>query len=179
MMILRYTFALISTSRFRLINMLRHLHLICLLAAAALPCSSQTPISVRNWSWFCASTSRRATAKRGTQSLTAHDEGIFLQPDLVDLKSLDPSIKFDIRYATAHNFLGTPAYSQARAFLERPAAEALKRANEGLKSKGYALLVYDAYRPWYVTKMFWDAIAYDPEKKRDFVADPATGSIHN
>ena len=134
---------------------------------------------MRNWSWFCASTSRRATAKRGTQSLTAHDEGIFLQPDLVDLKSLDPSIKFDIRYATAHNFLGTPAYSQARAFLERPAAEALKRANEGLKSKGYALLVYDSYRPCYVTKMFWDAIACDPEKKRDFVADPATGSIHN
>lgn len=41
---------------------------------------------------------------------------------------------------------------------------------------GYGLLVHDAYRPWYVTKIFWDA-SEGPE--RNFVADPARGSIHN
>jgi len=36
--------------------------------------------------------------------------------------------------------------------------------------------VHDAYRPWYVTKMFWDAT---PAENKDFVADPSAGSRHN
>src|SRR5262249_50790929 len=79
------------------------------------------------------------------------------KPELVELVKLDPTIKLDIRYATSNNFLSTPMYSQARAFMERPAAEALVRANRALKAKGYGLLIHDAYRPWYVTKMFWEA----------------------
>jgi D-alanyl-D-alanine dipeptidase len=67
-------------------------------------------------------------------------------------------------------------YSQARAFLQRPAAEALVRVNRALKSKGYGLLIHDAYRPWYITKVFWDAT---PNDKKDFVADPVKGSKHN
>ena len=105
-----------------------------------------------------------------------HENGGFRQPELVELVKLDPTIKLDIRYATANNFLGTPVYSQARAFLQRPAAEALARVNRALKSQGYGLLVHDAYRPWYVTKIFWDAT---PQDKKVFVADPADGSRHN
>jgi D-alanyl-D-alanine dipeptidase len=97
-------------------------------------------------------------------------------PDLVDLVALDPSIKLDVRYATTNNFLGTKIYREGRAFLQRPAAEALVRTNKALASSGYGLLVHDAYRPWYVTKIFWDAT---PEDKHDFVADPAKGSRHN
>ena len=70
---------------------------------------------------------------------------------------LDPTIKLEIRYATTNNFLGTRFYDEARAFMQRPAAEAVVRANASLKSLGYGLLIHDAYRPWYVTKMFWDA----------------------
>ena len=70
---------------------------------------------------------------------------------------LDPTIRLDIRYATADNFLSTPVYTQARAFLQRPAAEALVRAHRTLAQQGYGLLIHDAYRPWYVTKMFWEA----------------------
>jgi len=106
-----------------------------------------------------------------------HESGSFRAPELVELSKLDPTIKLDIRYATANNFLGTPVYSQARAFLQRPAAEALARANHTLKAQGYGLLVHDGYRPWYVTKMFWDATPDD--KKKIFVADPAEGSRHN
>src|SRR5215469_11989834 len=90
-----------------------------------------------------------------------HETGSFRQPELVELLKLDPTIKLDIRYATANNFLGTPVYSQARAFLQRPAAEALVRVNRALKSQGYGLLVHDAYRPWYVTKIFWEATPPD------------------
>lgn len=104
------------------------------------------------------------------------ESGDFKPADLVEIATLDPTIKLDIRYATARNFLGTPLYSQARAFLQRPAAEALVRVQAALATEGYGLLIHDAYRPWYVTKIFWDAT---PPDKHQFVADPATGSRHN
>jgi D-alanyl-D-alanine dipeptidase len=94
----------------------------------------------------------------------------------VELVKLDPTIHLDIRYATSNNFMGTPFYTEARAFLQRPAAEAVVRASAELKKQGYGLLVHDAYRPWYVTKMFWDGT---PDDKKMFVADPKTGSNHN
>jgi zinc D-Ala-D-Ala dipeptidase len=105
-----------------------------------------------------------------------HEEGTFRQPDLVELIKLDPTIKLDIRYATANNFLGRPVYNEARAFLQRPAAEALRRAHRALRKQGYGLIIHDGYRPWSVTRMFWDAT---PEDKKIFVADPAKGSRHN
>src|SRR6266550_8828841 len=104
------------------------------------------------------------------------EEGSFRPPDLVEVVSLDPTIRLDIRYATSNNFLGTPLYEEARAFLQRPAAEALVRVHRALAAKGYGLLIYDAYRPWYITKIFWDAT---PPDKHQYVADPAHGSRHN
>jgi D-alanyl-D-alanine dipeptidase len=104
------------------------------------------------------------------------EEGDFLAPDLVDLATLDSSIQFDIRYATSDNFMGVPFYESERAFLQRPAAEALLRVHRSLEPLGYGLLIHDAYRPWFVTRMFWDAT---PEELKDFVADPSRGSRHN
>jgi zinc D-Ala-D-Ala dipeptidase len=104
------------------------------------------------------------------------ESGTFRPADLVELTTLDPTIHLDIRYATTRNFLGTPLYSQARAFLQRPAAEALVRVERSLAAEGYGLLVHDAYRPWYVTRLFWDAM---PPELHRFVADPAEGSRHN
>ena len=96
--------------------------------------------------------------------------------ELVELTSLDPTIKLDIRYASTNNFMGTPFYKQARAFMQRPAAEALVRVHKKLKDQGYGLMIFDAYRPWYVTKMFWEGTT---GKQHDFVANPAEGSKHN
>lgn len=104
------------------------------------------------------------------------EHGPFRKPDLVELTTLDPSIHLDIRYAQSNNFLSTPVYTQARAFLQRPAAEALLRVLHKLQSLGYGLLIHDAYRPWYVTKIFWDAT---PAEGKIFVADPLKGSRHN
>jgi zinc D-Ala-D-Ala dipeptidase len=95
---------------------------------------------------------------------------------LVELVRLDTTIHLDVRYATAHNFMGRPMYSRAQAFLERPAAEALLRVHRALRKQGYGLLVFDGYRPWAVTKKFWDET---PPEKRSFVADPKKGSKHN
>ncbi|HKZ00966.1 MAG TPA: M15 family metallopeptidase [Pyrinomonadaceae bacterium] len=102
--------------------------------------------------------------------------GDFRPSELVELIKLDPTIKLDIRYATTNNLFSTVFYSQPRAFMQRPAAEALIRANRKLKPVGYGLLIHDAYRPWYVTKVFWDAT---PADKKLFVADPSQGSRHN
>ena len=78
----------------------------------------------------------------------------------MELTSLDPTIRLEIRYATTNNFLGTRFYDDARAFLQRPAAEAVVRVNRKLRGLGYGLLIHDGYRPWYVTKMFWDATLF-------------------
>lgn len=105
-----------------------------------------------------------------------NEMGEFRDTDLVELTKLDPTIRLEIRYATTNNFLGTRFYSEPRAFMQRPAAEAVVRANRKLKTYGYGLLIHDAYRPWYITKVFWDAT---PDDKKVFVADPTKGSRHN
>lgn len=106
------------------------------------------------------------------------ERGPFHDSDLVEIVVLDPSIRLDIRYATTNNFLHRPVYKEARAFLQRPAAEALARINQSLKSKGYGLVIFDAYRPWAVTKIFWDS-ASEKEREIEFVANPQKGSRHN
>jgi serine beta-lactamase-like protein LACTB len=104
------------------------------------------------------------------------EKGDFRKPDLVDITTLDDSIKLDVRYATENNFLSTKFYESSKAFMQQPAAEALAKVHKKLGEQGYGLLIHDCYRPWYVTKMFWDAT---PPKQRIFVADPSKGSRHN
>jgi CubicO group peptidase (beta-lactamase class C family)/D-alanyl-D-alanine dipeptidase len=104
------------------------------------------------------------------------EEGSFQESELTEINSLDPSIKLDIRYASTNNFMGARFYDEPRAFMQRPAAEAVVRVHQALAEQGYGLLIHDAYRPWYVTRMFWDAT---PEESKLFVADPTQGSRHN
>ncbi len=105
-----------------------------------------------------------------------HEAGHFKPSDLVELKKLSPDIKLDIRYATNANLAGRPVYKEARAFLQRPAAEALLKVDKDLHKQGYGLLIFDGYRPWSVTKLFWDIT---PAENKNFVADPKKGSKHN
>ena len=104
------------------------------------------------------------------------EPGPFRPSDLVEIVEFDPTIRLEIRYATKNNFLGRSVYKEARAFLQRPAAEALVRANQALRAKGFGLMVFDGYRPWHVTRVFW---RNTPKDKKMFVADPAKGSRHN
>ncbi len=98
------------------------------------------------------------------------------EADLLELVKLDNTIKLDIRYARDDNFVGKAVYREARAFLQRPAAESLLRVHQNLKAKNLGLVIFDGYRPWAVTKLFWEVT---PEDKRKFVADPKKGSRHN
>jgi zinc D-Ala-D-Ala dipeptidase len=112
------------------------------------------------------------------QSGPPREQGAFRPADLVELVKLDPTIHLDVRYATTNNLMHRAMYPEARAFLQRPAAEALVRVHQSLRTKGYGLLVFDGYRPWSVTKAFWDAAT--PEQRTvEFVANPRKGSKHN
>jgi len=94
----------------------------------------------------------------------------------VDVATLDPTIRLDVRYATPANFLGVALYPEGRAFLRVDVARALVRAHRALAGEGLGLLVFDAYRPWSVTKRMWELT---PPEKRGFVARPERGSNHN
>jgi D-alanyl-D-alanine dipeptidase len=111
-----------------------------------------------------------------SQTFSQATEKRYRKSDLVELTSLDSTIKLDIRYATTNNFMKRRMYTEPRAFLQRSAAEALVRANTRLKEQGFGLLVFDGYRPWSVTKQFWDET---PPVQRKFVANPRKGSRHN
>lgn len=104
------------------------------------------------------------------------EKGPFRAPELVELAGLDAGLRFDVRYAAASNFLGRPVYPEARVFLQKPAAAAVVRAHKRLRQHGYGLLIFDGYRPWAVTKLFWESVSAD---KRPFLADPKEGSRHN
>jgi D-alanyl-D-alanine dipeptidase len=106
------------------------------------------------------------------------ERGEFRAADLVELVTLDPTIHLDVRYATPNNFAKQPVYRQARAFLQRPAAEAVVRAHRALAADGYGIVVFDGYRPWSVTKLFWEIVTPE-DRARGFVANPAKGSKHN
>jgi zinc D-Ala-D-Ala dipeptidase len=110
------------------------------------------------------------------QDLPPREPGPFRPPDLVELQALDPTINLDIRYATTNNIAGRAVYTEARAFLQRPAAEALVRVHRSLKPTGLGLVVFDGYRPWRITKLFWQVTR---PSLHEFVADPAKGSMHN
>ncbi len=95
---------------------------------------------------------------------------------LIEIKADTAGIRLDLRYATTNNFTGRTLYNQARAFLQGVAAEALMRARDSAAKEGYGLTLFDAYRPWRVTKQLWDAT---PLSQRNYVANPKRGSRHN
>ncbi len=95
---------------------------------------------------------------------------------MLELITLDTTIKLDIRYAREDNFVGRPVYDEARAFLQPVAAEALLRVHNKIKPEGFGLVIFDGYRPWSVTKLFWETVE---EHQKIFVADPEIGSKHN
>jgi len=95
-------------------------------------------------------------------------------PALVDVAARLPDAVFDLRYATADNFVGRPLYPVARCLLRPEVAGRLDRAAASLRKQGYRLLLFDCYRPLSVQRELWKAMP-----RRGWVADPSTGSHHN
>lgn len=95
------------------------------------------------------------------------------EQDLVDVRSLEPSILVDLRFFNGRNFLSTRLYDINVALLRRPAAERLARVQRRLMEDGYGLRVLDAYRPHSVQVRMWKI-----KPDRRFVAPPHRGSNH-
>ncbi len=87
----------------------------------------------------------------------------------MNLRTFDPTLRFDLRYATANNFTGQALYPAGTdAWLRRDAALALRRAQRTLRTRGLGLKIFDAYRPLRVQQQMWDLIHDDR-----YVSDPA------
>ncbi len=93
---------------------------------------------------------------------------------MVDLARFIPGVQLDLRYATKQNFTGLQLYPTAVAMMRAVPARALAGVQEALRSKGYGLRIYDAYRPFSVTCTMWRKT-----KDRHYVANPAKASRHN
>jgi len=93
---------------------------------------------------------------------------------MVDIRTVNPNIRLDIRYATTNNFLKKKLYPVARCILRLSVAQRLSRVQENLQKIGLGLKVYDCYRPLSVSKQMW-AVKPDPR----YVANPVRGSRHN
>lgn len=94
--------------------------------------------------------------------------------DMVDITTLDSTIFIDMKYATADNFLGDTLYSANICLLRRDVANRLVAVHRKLRSIGYGLKIWDAYRPLAVQKRMWVKQPY-----KGFVANPKYGSNHN
>lgn len=92
-----------------------------------------------------------ASTSASPQPLTSPSArtGSGLPKGLVDLSGVDQTIMLDMRYATAHNFVGRviSGYFAPRCVLSKQAAQALHRAQNAARTKGYSLKMYDCYRP--------------------------------
>ncbi|HWP01550.1 MAG TPA: M15 family metallopeptidase [Methylococcus sp.] len=115
-------------------------------------------------------------SRSGSARPFSGETGPFRRPELVEVVRMDRTLRLDVRYATSDNFLGLAVYPEARVFLQRPAAEALVRVNARMEPHGFGLLLFDGYRPWSVTRLFWEATNEDQHR---FLADPREGSRHN
>lgn len=100
--------------------------------------------------------------------------GLEAKEKLVDIHSVHPNIRVDIRYATPDNFTKGILYPLNRCLLQEDAAQALARAQDLLEQEGLGLKVWDCYRPLSIQKKLWAIVPDDR-----YVADPAKGSRHN
>lgn len=98
------------------------------------------------------------------------------QKQMVELKTVVPDLVYDLKYATANNFMHRRMYplGTSETFMRKDAALALLNVQNDLNAKGFGLKIFDAYRPWNVSKRFWELV---PDER--YVANPARGSNHN
>ena len=91
-----------------------------------------------------------------------------------EIVRLDTTIRLDLRYATANNFMETVIYDCARCFYRPQVARALLAVHNDLKARNLGLKMYDCYRPGPYQQRLWDVLP-DPR----YVANPKRGSLHS
>jgi D-alanyl-D-alanine dipeptidase len=92
----------------------------------------------------------------------------------VNLKDYSSDFIYNMKYATADNFLKTKVYDCEACYLRYKTVKALIKANEKFIKKGYKIMLFDCYRPLDIQKKMWQIVS-----NPNYVADPNKGSIHN
>ncbi len=92
----------------------------------------------------------------------------------VNLRNYSSDFVFDMKYATADNFLKEKVYPCGECFLRVKTVKALLEANKSFLEKGFRIKLYDCYRPKSIQKKMWSIV---PDA--NYVANPKKGSIHN
>jgi D-alanyl-D-alanine dipeptidase len=92
----------------------------------------------------------------------------------VNLKDYSSDFIYNMKYATADNFLKTKVYDCEACYLRYKTVKALIKANEKFIKKGYKIMLFDCYRPLDIQKKMWQIVS-----NPNYVADPKKGSIHN
>lgn len=113
---------------------------------------------------------------------TSYLEKIFKEFGLIDINSLDSTIKVDLRYADTNNFLKLNMYGGLqKAYMPREVAVNLCKAQDSLKQidPHYSLIIFDAARPFWIQKLMWDSLDMPPDIKYAYVSPPFNISLHN
>lgn len=108
-----------------------------------------------------------------TNNITIKDT-IIDDTTFVNIRDYSADFAFDMKYATADNFLKVKVYDCAECYLRLKTVKALINANTAFLKLGYRIQLFDCYRPLSVQKKMWSIVS-DP----NYVADPTKGSIHN
>ncbi len=113
---------------------------------------------------------------------TSYLEYLFKDYELIDIKSVDSTLKTDLRYADTNNFLKMNIYDGLRkAYLPCDVALRLANAQFYLKqiNPGYSLIIFDAARPFHIQQLMWDSLKMPPDIKFAYVSPPFNISLHN
>lgn len=105
-----------------------------------------------------------------------------VEAGLVDMKSVDPRIRVNLRYSTCNNFLGMDVYGDfEQCYLQPEVCAKLSCAQDALSAQFpyYHLIVFDAVRPRHIQVKMWDTIQGFGKDRSKYVSNPQNGSLHN
>lgn len=106
-----------------------------------------------------------------------------IEAGLVNVQTINPKIRVELKYSTEDNFMNTNVYGGFKdAYLQPKVAERLGKVQDYLSEDHpeYTLLIYDAVRPRSVQQFMWDLLDSIPLHERvKFVSNPKSGSLHS
>ncbi|MDA9261934.1 M15 family metallopeptidase [Flavobacteriales bacterium] len=109
-------------------------------------------------------------------------ENYLISFGLVDIQSIEPNLRVDLKYSTTDNFVGIDMYGDLdNAFSQPDVAQKLKKAYDCLQEldSTLTLLVFDCVRPVFVQQKMWDTLTMPIREKTKFLSNPKNRSIHN
>lgn len=155
------------------LELLRHLYTLAVFAA--LTHSSCKNSDARE---HTIQTNAEDSLKDGAGSL----EQSLISVGLVNIKTIEPAIRVELKYSTTDNFMKMDMYGELEnAYLQPDVAQKLVKAYDLLYASNpeLTLLVYDCTRPLRIQQMMWDSLNIPLSQKTQFLSNPKNGSVHN